>query len=419
MRSKNLLFSTLLLFVASFSTTAWAQQNANTSLPNTMPTPSAPVIAIPSANQPSTQAQQVPPPPTINAKGYILVDANSGYILAQQNGDQRLAPASLTKLMTMYVASGALRSGQIHLDDKVTISESAWKTGGSRMFIQVGSQVPLQDLINGIVVASGNDACVAMAEHIAGSESTFVNVMNKTAAQLGMKNSHFTDATGLPDPNNYTTPFDLALLTRSIIRDYPEDYKFYSQKWIVYNGIKQPNRNRLLWRDPTVDGLKTGHTDDAGFCLAASANRNGMRLIAVIMGAPSDKARADDTQALLNYGYRFFETHKLYAANTALSKQRVWMGKNKEVGLGLARDMYVTIPAGQYNKLQGSLTITNSHLKAPVQKGQSYGNVTVTLNNQTIATQPLVALNDDPEGNIWDRTTDRVSMLFKKWFSFV
>ena len=242
-----------------------------------------------------------PPPPALDLKAYVLVDAATGKILASSNPDTQLAPASLTKMMTAYVISMAIKEGKIHMNDNVTISEKAWRTGGSKMFVKVGTQVPVHELMQGIIVDSGNDACVAMAEHLAGSEDAFANLMNQTAAALGMTNSHFVDSTGLPNPAHHSTAHDLSMLARGVVYSFPEDYQWYSQKWFTYNGIRQPNRNRLLWRDPTVDGIKTGHTDDAGFCLVSSAKRNGTRLIAVVMGAPTDAARADDSQKLLDY----------------------------------------------------------------------------------------------------------------------
>lgn len=367
--------------------------------------------SVPSLGSTKSSTPFIPVPPTINAKGYLLIDADSGYVIAQKEQDTHMAPASLTKLMTMYVVSAALKEGRIKLTDNVLVSENAWRTGGSRMFVKVGTQVPVSDLINGIVVASGNDACIAMAEFVAGSEGSFVDLMNKIAAQLGMKNTHYIDATGLPNPDNYTTPYDLSILARAIIYHYPEDYKWYSQKWMFYNKIKQPNRNLLLFRDPTVDGLKTGHTDDAGYCLVASAKRNTMRLIAIVMGSESTKQRATDAAALLNYGFRFFETHTLYTANTTLSKQRVWFGQEKETALGLAQNLSVTIPVGQYNQLKATLTDIPK-LKAPIVKGQSYGQVQVMLNKQLIATQPLVALSDNPLSGFFSRLGDHVSSWF-------
>ncbi len=381
------------------------------------PTPKPMPVPKPTANRaaPSSNPTIVPIPPEVQAKGYVLIDADSGYVIAQKNANTKMAPASLTKLMTMYVISGALQNGRIHLTDPVLISESAWRTGGSRMFVQVGTQVPVQDLINGIVVVSGNDACVAMSEHVAGSESSFVDLMNKTAAMLGMQNTHYTDATGLPDPQNYTTPLDLSKLTRAIIHNYPEDYQWYSQKWMTFNNIRQPNRNLLLWRDPTVDGLKTGHTDDAGYCLVASAKRQNMRLIAVIMGDTSTHQRATDAMALLNYGYQFFETHQVYAKNTKVTDIRVWFGKQKTTPLGLDNNFYVTVPVGQYSQLKGGLAV-NQSVNAPIIQGQAYGNLEIRLNDQLIASQQLIALENNPMANIFSRLWDHVLLKLDTWF---
>lgn len=383
--------------------------------PAAMPTPTP--VPKPAAGRAAlaTNPTIVPVPPEVQAKGYVLIDADSGYIIAQKNADTKMPPASLTKLMTMFVISGALENNRIHLTDPVLISENAWRTGGSRMFVQVGTQVPVQDLINGIVVVSGNDACVAMAEHVAGSESSFVDLMNKTAAILGMQNTHYADATGLPDPHNYTTPIDLSKLTRAIIQTYPQDYQWYSQKWMTYNNIRQPNRNLLLWRDPTVDGLKTGHTDDAGYCLVASAKRQNMRLIAVLMGDTSTHQRATDALALLNYGYRFYETHQLYAKNAKVTSVRVWFGKSKETPLGVAQNFYVTIPVGQYNQLKGGIEVS-PQLNAPIVKGQSYGNLEIRLNDQLIAAQPIVALQDNPMANVFSRLWDHILIKVNNWF---
>jgi len=379
--------------------------------------------AIPANNENQSPAnpnpvQTVSPqPPEIDAKAYILMDADSGIVLAEKNMNERLPPASLTKLMTAYVASAALKQGQVKLEDMVTISPKAWKMGGSRMFIQVGNQVSVKELLDGIIVASGNDACVAMAEHVAGAEDTFVQLMNQNATRLGMQNTHYTDSTGMPDPNHYSSAYDIATLTRAIIRDYPEDYAWYKQQWIHYNNIRQPNRNRLLWRDPSVDGLKTGHTEDAGYCLVSSALRNNMRLISVVLGTPSDNSRTEDSQILLNWGFRFFETHKLFSASQALDQKmqpRIWYGKNKYANLGFAQNAFVTIPVNQYKQLQANIVVEQK-LKAPIIKNQPYGSVNVTLNGQPLTTIPVVALENDPKGNIFSRAWDHIAILFSKW----
>lgn len=273
------------------------------------------IIPIPTQPQPPTFT---PSAPNLQASAYILMDATSGKILAQQNADMRLPPASLTKLMSMYIISNAIKSGQVRMDDKVRVSTKAWKTEGSRMFIKVGDEVPIKELVQGIIVASGNDATVALAEHIAGTEEAFTAMMNQQAKLLGMNNSHFMDSTGLPDPNHYATAKDLATLTQAYINHFPEHYIFYSEKWFTYHGIRQPNRNRLLWRYPFADGLKTGHTSEAGYCLVSSAKKDGMRLISVVMGEPNDLGRTEDSIRLLTYGFRFFETHQLYHASNNL-----------------------------------------------------------------------------------------------------
>jgi D-alanyl-D-alanine carboxypeptidase (penicillin-binding protein 5/6) len=369
---------------------------------------------IPVSAQPQTSIS--PTVPSIDAKGYLLIDAASGKILAEKNPDSRMAPASLTKLMSLYIISGALKNGSIHLDDKVRISTKAWKTGGSRMFVKVGDEVPARDLMQGIAVASGNDASVAMAEYVAGTEEAFASMMNAQAKVLGMNSSHFMDSTGLPNPDHYSTPRDFATLARALTRDYPEDYRLFSEKWFTYNGIRQPNRNRLLWRSQYADGLTTGPTDDAGYCLVASAVKDGMRLISVIMGAPSDAARTEDSIRLLTYGFRFYETHKLYGANTVLTHARTWKGKQKEVSLGVTEDLYATIPAGQYKNIQATLKL-NEPLTAPIVKGQTYGNIEIVLNNQVLLSKPLVALEDNPRGGMFRRVSDAMSFSFHKLFS--
>lgn len=351
--------------------------------------------------------------PNVNAKAYLLMDANSGKILASENIDEHLAPASLTKMMTSYVVSMALQQGHIKLTDLVTISEAAWKTGGSKMFVKVGDKVSVQDLMQGMIVDSGNDACVAMAEYVAGSQESFVNLMNQQAARLGMKNTHFVDVDGLPDPNHYTTARDMSILARALILDFPEDYKWYSQKWFLYNGIKQPNRNRLLWRDPDVDGIKTGHTSEAGFCLVASGQKKDLRLITVVMGAPSDEMRAQDSQKLLTYGFRFFESRKLYNAGENLTTARVWFGERPKVKVGLINDLYVTLPLGLTRKPVTTM-VFKPNLKAPIKKGEVVGQVNVFVNNKPITSAPLIALEDLSKGGVWRNLVDRTNLLFNK-----
>ena len=372
-----------------------------------------PIIPIP------TQPQQpvfTPGVPNLDATSFILIDAMSGKILAQKNADTRVPPASLTKLMSMYIISAALKNGQIHLDDKVRISSKAWKTEGSRMFVKVGDEVPLKDLLQGVVVASGNDATVALAEYIAGSEESFTSMMNQQAKMLGMNNSHFMDSTGLPNKDHYSTAHDLAILTQAYIKNFPEDYSLYSEKWFSYNNIKQPNRNRLLWRYQYADGLKTGHTNEAGYCLVGSAKKDGMRLISVVMGEQNDQARTEDSIRLLTYGFRFFETHKLYNASTPLVQARVWQGNKSEIPLGITDDLFVTVPAGQYKRLQASLDLNNP-IKAPVVKGQSYGTLNIVLNNQVIASKPLIALDGTDQGGLLRRATDAVKYNIHKYFT--
>lgn len=372
-----------------------------------------PVIPVPVQPQ---QLSFTPSAPNLDATAYILLDANSGKVLAQKNADNRVPPASLTKLMSLYIISSALKNEQIHMDDKVRISTKAWKTEGSRMFVKAGDEVPLRDLLQGIIVASGNDATVALAEHVAGTEETFTGLMNQQAKLLGMNHSHFMDSTGLPNKDHYSTARDLALLTQAYIKNFPEDYSFYSEKWFTYNNIKQPNRNRLLWRYQYADGLKTGHTDEAGYCLVGSAKKDGMRLVSVVLGAPNDQSRTEDSIRLLTYGFRFFETHKLYNASKPVVEARVWQGERTEVPLGIADDMYVTVPTGQFKRIQTSVAL-NGPLKAPVMKGQVYGTLNIMLNNQVIASKPLIAFESSNPGSLWRRATDSVRFNFKKYFS--
>ncbi len=354
----------------------------------------------------------IPAPPSLNARGYIMLDHHSGEILAASNADEPLEPASLTKLMTAYVTFRELAEGKVGLDDQVTVSEKAWRTPGSRMFIEVGKQVSIKDLLQGMIVQSGNDASVALAEHIAGSEESFAELMNYYAGELGMAASHFENSTGLPGDNHITTARDMARLASALIRDFPDYYRWYSQKEFTYNDITQHNRNTLLWRDGAVDGLKTGHTEAAGYCLVASARNNGMRLITVVMGTPSEKARADSSQALLNYGFRFFESHRLYSAGEALDQARVWKADADSVPVGLAQDMYITIPRGTYDELKAIMDM-QSLLSAPLTAGSAVGKVSVRLNDAVIASQPLVTLAEIPQGGILRRMTDTVLLWFE------
>ncbi len=333
----------------------------------------------------------IPAPPPLAAKSYLLIDYWSDYVIAEQDVDKPLEPASLTKMMTAYVVDQAIFSNKIKLSDKVKISPEAWRAEGSRMFVNVDSEVSVEDLLKGVIIQSGNDASIALAEHIAGTESAFANLMNAYAAQLGMVNTHFVNSTGLSDPNHYTTARDIAILAKALIRDFPESYALYSQKEFTYQDIKQTNRNRLLWKNDIVDGIKTGHTEAAGFCLVASGQKENMRLIAVVMGTKSDDARTDETNKLLTYGFRFFETRKLYPAKIALKQTRVWQGKEKEANLGLKEDLHVTIGHGQYDKLKANIVI-NEVVRAPLAEGTPVGTLSVQLDDKLLIERPVVAL---------------------------
>lgn len=370
--------------------------------------PAALLIAMPV----SQAAEQIlPAPPQLAAKSYVLMDAQSGQVLVENNGDERLPPASLTKLMTAYIATLEIRKGQIGENDPVTISEHAWRTGGSRMFVKVNTQVALSDLLHGIIIQSGNDASVAVSEHIAGSEDAFADMMNTTAEKLGMKNSHFMNATGLPNPEHYSSAHDMALLARAIIYEDPAHYAIYSQKEFFWNNIKQPNRNLLLWRDKTVDGLKTGHTDEAGYCLVASAVRDNQRLIAVVFGTNSEQARAAETQKLLTYGFRFFETKTFYQKGAELAKAQVWKGTAREVKAGLANDLTMTLPKGQLQKLQAAMTLS-PQLVAPIKQGDVIGKVEVKLDDKVVHSADLVALEAVEEGGFFRRLWDSIRLFF-------
>ena len=337
---------------------------------------------------------------------------DSDAVLAQKDSEQRLEPASLTKIMTAYAVFREINDGSVKLSDEVLVSEKAWKTPGSRMFIEVNKLVSVEELLKGMIIQSGNDASVALAEHVAGSEEAFANLMNEHARRLGMKNTHVVNATGLPDPEHYTTPHDIVLVTEASIREFPEFYKMYAVKEYTFNGIRQHNRNNLLWHDESVDGVKTGHTEAAGYCLVASAKRDGMRLVSVVMGTDSEKARIRESKSLLNYGFRFYETHRLYGASDRLTRSRVWMGEQEQVALGLEKDLYVTIPRHQYERLNARTEI-QPQIEAPLIQGQRVGEVVVELDGEVITRRALVALEDVPEGGIWRSMVDSVLMMLE------
>ncbi len=343
------------------------------------------------------------------------MDANSGEVLVEHDADQPLPPASLTKMMTAYLVEHEIDAGNISPDDMVNISENAWRTGGSRMFIREGTQVSVSDLLKGVVIQSGNDASVALAEHIAGGESSFADLMNQQAKRMGMHNSHFVNATGLPHENHYASAQDLAILAKHIIQDFPGHYQIYSEKYFTYNDIRQPNRNRLLWRDPTVDGLKTGHTDEAGYCLVASAKKGDMRLIAVVMGTNSDEARAQETQKLLSYGFRFFETFKLYEQGAVLNEPRVWGGSKDNVRVGVGEALYLTVPQGKRDQMTAQLNIQES-IKAPIQAGEQLGTLQISLGEERVKEQPLIALEAVEDGGFFKRIWDMVLQFFTGLF---
>nr|WP_300308627.1 D-alanyl-D-alanine carboxypeptidase family protein [Halomonas sp.] len=375
----------------------------------------------PDAPKPDVPEPQVmiPSPPQLAAKSWILVDADSGRVIAEHNSDERLSPASLTKLMTAYLVERELERGNIKPDDLVPISEKAWRTGGSKMFVEVGTQVPVNELLHGIIIVSGNDASVAMSEYLAGGETQFADLMNQHAAQLGMENTHFSNATGLPHDNHYSSARDLMRLARHIIRDYPDHYAMYSQKTFKYNGIEQNNRNRLLWRDPSVDGLKTGWTDDAGYCLVSSAKRDDMRLISVVMGTSSEEARAQETQKLLSYGFRYFETLKLYDQGAVLDTPRIWGGAVDQLRVGVDQAVTMTVPRSRKDELTAKLNI-DADLEAPIAAGQKVGTMEVRLGDEVVGERPLVALEAVEEGGFFKRMFDKVHRFFSElvggWF---
>jgi D-alanyl-D-alanine carboxypeptidase (penicillin-binding protein 5/6) len=360
----------------------------------------------------SLAATPVPKAPAIAANGYLLEDFHSGQSIADKNADQPMEPASITKLMTAYVVFTEIRNGSLGLSDKVRISEKAWRTEGSRMFVEVNTQVSVAELLKGMIIQSGNDATVALAEQIAGTEDSFAALMNHHAKELGMTKSNFVNSTGLPHKDHYTTARDIARISRAMIKEFPEYYQWYAEREFTYNEITQYNRNKLLWRDESVDGLKTGHTESAGYCLVTSAERDGMRLISVVLGTKSEEARADATQSLLNYGFRFFETHKLYDADNKLTTARVWKGATESVDLGLDKTLYVTIPRGEYNNLDAAMQL-QEQIIAPVSQGQALGQVVVRLADKLVSEQELVALQAVEEGTFWQRIVDEAMLYFE------
>lgn len=358
----------------------------------------------------------IPPAPTIAAKSFLLIDAATSEVLVEHNSHEALAPASLTKLMTSYVATVELASGRIGLMDQIPVSVNAWRTPGSRMFIQEGTQVSVEDLLRGIIIQSGNDASVALAEHIAGSEDAFADMMNQQAAQLGMATTQFKNATGLPAKDHYTSAWDLAVLTRDYVKRFPESYAIYSERSFKYGDIEQPNRNRLLWRDRSVDGVKTGHTIAAGYCLIASAVRDNMRLISVVMGTDSDDSRMRESQKLLSYGFRYFETQQLYDANVPLKTTDVWYGETESLDVGVGAPVVVTIPRGHYDDVEAEIQLAKL-IEAPISVGDEFGELRLRMGGELIYSAPLVALQDVAEAGMLARVGDFFSLFFSQLFS--
>jgi D-alanyl-D-alanine carboxypeptidase (penicillin-binding protein 5/6) len=358
-------------------------------------------------------AAPIPKAPDVAARSYILTDYQSGRVLAEDHADDRMEPASLTKLMTSYVVFTALKENRLKLTDPVTISEHAWRAEGSRTFVQVGTQIPVDILIKGMIIQSGNDATIALAEKVGGTEPAFAQIMNEYARRLGMKGSHFDNSDGLPSPTHYTTARDMTIVAKALIHDFPEFYPLFSMHEFLWNNIKQENRNGLLTRDPSVDGLKTGHTESAGYCLVTSAKRDNMRLISVVMGSPSQKGREDASAALLNYGYTFYETARLKQARDAVLKPRVYKSSSGYVAVGVPNDVVVTVGRGQAASLTKTAKLTKEPLIAPIAAGQTLGELTVTdSTGQVVARMPLVALAAVPSGGLWTRAVDSMRLWF-------
>lgn len=354
----------------------------------------------------------VPAPPRINAKAFLLMDYNSGRILAEQDIDKRIEPASLTKLMTTYAVLYELRNGSISLDDEVKISEKAWRMKGSRMFVEVNSKVTVRKLMKGMIIQSGNDATVALAEHTAGSEDSFVTLMNKHALNLGMVSTNFENSTGWPHKNHYTTVRDLSILASAIIKEFPKHYQWYSVKEYTYNKITQRNRNLLLWQDERVDGMKTGHTDSAGYCLITSAKQKNMRLISIVTGSTSERNRARASRKLINYGFRFYETFLYHNNDTAFTEAKVWKGETDVLPLGLTEPLFITTPRGMKDKVTSEVVMNEETLTAPISKGKRYGQLQIKLGDKVIAKKHLVAMQDISSGGMFSRLFDYFLLLF-------
>ena len=359
----------------------------------------------------------VPQAPTLDLSSYILLEASTNTVLAEFNSDNQIAPASMTKVMSGYVIADQIASGAISLDDQVLISEKAWKTGGSKMFIEAGKRISVKDLLSGIIIQSGNDATIAMAEYVAGSEEGFVDFMNAYAAELGLSNSLFQNSTGFSDPNHFTSAKDLANLTKALINKFPDHYATYREKEFTFGGIRQLNRNKLLWRDDSVDGVKTGHTDSAGFCLVSSAKRNDMRLIAVVAGSPSENDRLTASQRLLEYGFRFFATQKLVTKNTKVTSAKVWGGQTSEVSLGSQEDLYLTLPRSEFNNIKAHYKFKNN-IQAPIEIGQIIGSIEFTSNDRVVLSAPLVAIESVEAKGFFGRLIAKLIYWITSLFSF-
>ncbi len=354
--------------------------------------------------------------PKVESRSYLLVDAKSGKVLAEENADESLPPASLTKIMTSFVVATELAAGRIQASDMVAVSVKAWRMGGSKMFIREGTQVAVDDLLKGVIIQSGNDASVALAEHIAGDEAAFADMMNQLAREIGMTQSNFMNASGLPDEEHYTTARDLAILTNALIERFPDHYAVYSERSFRFNDIDQPNRNRLLWRDKTVDGVKTGHTNAAGYCLVSSAIRDGQRLIAVVMGTDSDELRMRESQKLLSYGFRNFETRRIYDSNVMLKNAELWFGEADAIELGIAEDLYVTIPRGAYDMVSAEMNLPEL-IEAPLTKGEKLGELRLILDNEIISRTPMITLSGAEEAGFFSRIWQSVALFFQDLIS--